>query len=98
MLGMAETLKTVIDEMTDGTDLKLVNLLFAENLNLIYKSLNTIIDEMENRWNIHLLLYDTVASRGVQSRNGWHSQCSWSVGIIDESHWYKTKIVWGGEL
>jgi hypothetical protein len=88
---MAETFKTVIDEMTDGTDLKLVNLLFAENLNLIYKSLNTIIDEMENRWNIHLLLYDTVASRGIQSRNGWHSQCSWSFGIIDESHWYKTK-------
>ena len=37
--GIAETFKTVIDEMSDGTDFKLINLLYAENANLTYKDL-----------------------------------------------------------
>jgi len=31
--GVAETFKSIIDEMTRGTDLKLVNLLLAKNAN-----------------------------------------------------------------
>jgi hypothetical protein len=42
--GVAETFKTVIDEMTHGTDFKLVNLLHAENANLTHEDLNTSID------------------------------------------------------
>jgi hypothetical protein len=49
MPGVAETFKTVIDEMTHGTDFKLVNLLLAENANLTHEDLNTSIDEPENR-------------------------------------------------
>jgi hypothetical protein len=48
MPGVAETFKTVIDEITLGTDLKLVNLLQAQNENLTHEDLNTSIDEPEN--------------------------------------------------
>ena len=59
MPGVAETFKTVIDEMTHGTDFKLVNLLHTENANLTHEDLNTTIHEPENRWTIHLVSYDT---------------------------------------
>ena len=55
MPGVAETFKTVIDEMTHGTDFELVNLLLAENANLTDEDLNTSIDEPVNRLNIHLV-------------------------------------------
>jgi len=48
MPGLAQTFKTVIDDMTHGTDFKLVNLLHAENANLTHKALNTSLDEPEN--------------------------------------------------
>jgi hypothetical protein len=48
MPGVAETFKTVIDEITLGTDLKLVNLLLAQYENLTHEDLNTSIDEPEN--------------------------------------------------
>jgi len=59
MPGVAETSKTVINEMTHGTKFKLVSLLHTENANLTHEDLNTSIDEPENRWNIHLVWYDT---------------------------------------
>jgi len=86
-----ETFKTVIDEMTDGTNFKLINLLLAKNANLTHEDLNTSIDEPENRWTIHLVLYDTLTSRAKPSSNGRLSHCSWSFGVFDESHRYKTK-------
>jgi hypothetical protein len=70
MPGVAETFKTVIHEMTHVTDFKLVNLLLAENANLAHEDLNTSIDEPENRWNIHLVLYDNLTSRAKPSSNG----------------------------
>jgi hypothetical protein len=91
MPGVVETFKTVIDEMTHGTDFKLLNLLHAENANLTHKDLNTSIDEPENRWNIHLVSYDSLTSRAKPSSNGRLSHCSWSFGIVDESHRYKTE-------
>jgi hypothetical protein len=91
MPGVAETFKTVIDEITHGTDFKLVNLLHAENPYLTHEDLNTSIEEPENRWNIHLVSYDTLISRAKPSSNGRLSHCSWSFGIVDESHRYKTK-------
>jgi hypothetical protein len=89
--GVAESFKTVIDEMTHGTDFKLVNLLHAENANLTHEDLNTSIDEPENQWNIHLVSYDTLTSRSKPSINGWLSHCAWSFWIFDESHRCKTK-------
>ena len=89
--GVAETFKTIIDEMTHGTELKLVNLLHTEYANLTHKDLNTGIDKPENQWNIHLVLYDTLISRAKPSSNGQLSYCAWSFGSFDESHWYKTK-------
>jgi len=91
MPGVAETFKTVIHKMTHGTDFKLVNLLHAENANLTQEDLNISIDKPEKRWNIHLASYDTVTSRVKPSSNGRLSHCSWSVGIFDEWHRYKTK-------
>jgi len=49
MPGVAETFRTVIDEMTHGTKFKLVNLLHAENANLTHEDLNPSIEEPENR-------------------------------------------------
>jgi len=91
MLGVAETVKTVIDEMTHGTEFTLVNLSHAENMNLTHEHLNTSIDELDNRWNINLVLYDTLTSRAKPSSSGQLSYCAWSFGIFDESHRYKTK-------
>jgi len=48
MPRVAETFKTVIDEMTHGTDFKLVNLLHAENGNLTHEDLKTSIDQPKN--------------------------------------------------
>jgi hypothetical protein len=42
---VAETCKTVIDMMTQGTEFKLFNLLHAEHANLTYEELNSSIDE-----------------------------------------------------
>jgi len=46
--GVAETFKTVIDEMTHGTNFKLINWLHAKNANLTHEDRNTSIDELEN--------------------------------------------------
>jgi hypothetical protein len=52
---VAETFKNVIEEITHGTNFKLVNLLHAENANLTHEDLNTSIDEPENQWNFHFV-------------------------------------------
>jgi SNF2 family DNA or RNA helicase len=91
MPRVAETFKTVIDKMTPGTDFKLVNLLHPKNAYHTYEDLNTSIDEPENRWNIHLVLYDMLTSSVKLSINGRLSHSSWSFGMYDESHRYKTK-------
>ena len=91
MPGVAETFKTVIDEKIRGTNFKLVHLLHAENVNLTNEHLNTSIDKPENRWNIHLVSYDTLSCRAKPSSSGWLSYCSGSCGIYDESPRYKTK-------
>jgi hypothetical protein len=91
MPRVAETFKTVIDEMTHETDFKLVNLLLAENANCTHQDLNASIDEPENRWNIHLVLHDTLTSIAKPSSNGRLSHCSWSFGIFDECHRYQKK-------
>jgi hypothetical protein len=98
MPRVAQTFKTGTDEMTLGTDFKLVNLLLANNANLTHEDLNTSIDTPENRWNIHLVSYDTLTSRAKPSSNGRLSHCSWSFGIFDESHRYKTKITLGWRI
>jgi hypothetical protein len=48
MPGVAVTFKSVIDEMTHRTDVKLGSLLQAENANLTHKDLNTWIEKPEN--------------------------------------------------
>jgi len=70
MLRVAETFKSVIDEMTHGANCKVVDLLHAENVNLTHENLNTSIDQPENRVNIHLVSYDTLTSRATPSSNG----------------------------
>jgi len=73
MPGVAETFKTVIDEMTHGTDFKLVNFLHPEYANLTPEDMNICIDEPENRRNIHPMSHDTLTSRAKPSSNGWLS-------------------------
>ena len=70
MPGVAETFKTVNDEMTHGNNFKVVNLLHPENVNHTHGDLNTSIDKPENPWNIHLMSYDTSTSRAKSSSNG----------------------------
>ena len=48
MPGVAEMFKTVIDDMTPGTNFKLLNILHTNNVNLTQKHLTTTIDEPEN--------------------------------------------------
>jgi hypothetical protein len=91
MPGVAETFKSVIDEMTYGSDFKLINLLQVENVNLTDEDLTTSFDQLESQWNIHIVLYDTLTSRAKPSRNGQLSHCSWSIGMFDRSYRYKTK-------
>jgi len=98
MHRVAEISKTVIDEMTHGTDFKLVNFLHAENANITHEDMNTSIDELKNRCNIHLVSYDTLTSRAKSSSNGQLSYCAWSFGIFDESHQYKTKSSVGWQI
>jgi hypothetical protein len=91
MPRVAETFKTVIDEMTHGTDFKLINLLYPENAYLTHDDLNNSIDEPENLWNIHLVCYNTLTSGAKPSSNGQLSHSSWSFRLFDESRQYKTK-------
>jgi len=98
MPGVAETFKTVINEMRHGTEFKLVNLLYAENANVTHEDLNTRIDKPEIRWNIHLVSYDTLTSRAKPSSNGQLSYYVWSFGIFDEFHRYKTKNSVGWQI
>ena len=84
--------------MTSGTNFKLINILHTENANLPHKDLNTSINEAENRWNIHLVSYDTITSRAKPSSNSQLSHHSWSCGIIDESPHYKTRHSVGWQI
>ena len=70
MAGVAEMFKSVINEMTYGTKFKLVNWLHTVNTNLTLEDQNTTIDEPANRWNFHLVSYDTLTSRAKPSING----------------------------
>jgi len=88
---VAQRFQSVFDEMTFVTDFKLINLLRAETANLTHEELDSSLDEPENRWNIHLLSYDTLRSRAKPSSNGQLSHCSWSFGIFAESHRNKMK-------
>ena len=51
----AEAFKSVIDQMTYGTDYQLVNMLDTENVNIRNEDLHTSIDELQNQWNIYLV-------------------------------------------
>ena len=91
MPRVADTSKTVIDKMICGTDLKLVNWFHPNNVNLTHEELNASIDEPENRWNLHLMSYDTFTSIAKSSSHSQLSYCVWHFGIFDESYRYKTK-------
>jgi hypothetical protein len=67
-------------------------------VNLTEEDLNTSLAEPENRWNIHLLSFETLTSRAKSSSNSQLSPCSWSFGIFDESHRCKTKNTVGWPL
>jgi len=59
MPRVAETFKSIIKEKTYSTNFKLVKLLHAENANITHSDRNSSIDVPENRWNIHVVSYDT---------------------------------------
>jgi hypothetical protein len=98
MSGVAEIFKTVINEMTHGTEFNLVNFLHTESANLAHEDLNPSIDKPANRWNIHLVSYDTLTSRAKLSSNGQSSYGEWSFGIFDHYHLYKTKNIVGRQM
>jgi len=98
MPEVADMFKTVIEWLTHGTDLKLINLLHTEYTNLTHEDLNSIIDESENRWNINLVLYNTWTSSAIPSSNGQLAYCAWNCRIFDKSHRYKTKNSVGWQI
>jgi len=98
MPRIAETFKSLLDEMTYGTNLKLVELLHPDNANLTNEDLNTSIEDPQNRRNIQLVLYHTLKSRAKQSGYSQLSYCEWSFGIFDESDWYKSENSVGWEI
>jgi hypothetical protein len=75
MPGVAVMFRSVIDEMTFVMDFTLINLMQAENANLTHEDLNSSLNKPENRWNIHLVSYDTLTSRAKPSSNGPLSHC-----------------------
>jgi len=87
MPGVAEMFKSDIDEMTYGSNFKLIDLLHMENANLPQEDLHSSIDKPENWWNDHLVLYDTLTLRAKPSINSQLFKWSWGFGIFDESHW-----------
>ena len=96
--GVAETFKSVIDQIKHGTNFKLVNLLDAENANLTNEYLNTSIEEPENCLNSHFVSYDTLTSRGKPSGNGYLSYCRWSLGFFNAFHRCRTKHSVGWQI
>jgi len=98
MRGVAEIVKTVIDEMIHGIDFELVNLLHTKCANLTHGNLNTSIEEPENWWNMPLVWYDILTSRAKPSNNDQLSCCAWRFVIFDESHQYKTKNSVGRQI
>jgi len=69
MPRVAETFKGTMDKIIYGTNFPLVNLLDIDNENLTHGTLNSSIDELEYRRNIHLVLYDIVILRATPSSN-----------------------------
>jgi hypothetical protein len=98
MPRVAEMFKTVIDGFTHGTDMKLINLLHDEYINHTHDNLNTSNDEVENQWNIYLVLYDTLISRPTPSSIGQLAYCVCNCEIFDEFHQYKTKNIVGWQI
>jgi len=98
MPGVADTFKSVIEEMTYGTNFKVLYLLHMENVNLTHEDLNSSIDEPEIWLNIHLVSYDTISSGAKPLSNSQLSYCSWTCGIFDKSHQYKTKNSVGWQI
>ena len=96
--GVAETIKSVIYEMTHGTDFKLINIVHAENVNLTHEDLYTSTDAPENPWNVHIVSYETSTCGGKRASNGQLSNCSWSFEIFDENHRCKTKNTVGWQI
>jgi len=84
MAGVGDTFKSVIDQMTNGTDLKLGNLLDGEDTNLTHNDLTTCIDKVENRWNIRLVSYDMWTLRVKPSSDCQLPYSSSSFGIFDK--------------
>jgi len=90
MPAVMVTSKSIIDRIIYRTTIKIPNLLHAENCIPTQKNLYASIDDLEKRWNIHLVSYDTYTRSVTTSCNGQLSFCSWSFTIVDEFHWFNT--------
>jgi hypothetical protein len=95
MPGVAETFKTVMDQMTLGKDFKLSNLFLTENAYLILENPNTGMDDQENQWNTHNVLYDTPTSLAKPRIDSQLTQSGLSFVIFANSHRYNTKYCMG---
>jgi len=72
MPRVAETLKSVIDEMRYGTNSKLFTIVHTDDANITHDVLNT---DIEQNWNIHRMLCDTITSRAKPLSKGQLSHC-----------------------
>lgn len=98
MPAVTERFISVINKMTYGTNLKLMNILPAECVNFSHRGLNTGIKQSRNRWNIHLAFYVTLTSRAKLSSHSQLTNCEWSFEILMSLIGRGQKTVWVGKL
>jgi hypothetical protein len=95
---VAEMIKTFIDEMTHGTDFKLINLLYAENAYLTHKDLNTSSDEPKNGWTIHCVSFDTLTSTVIHQATANTPTLLRALGLLITLIGIRLRIVWASKL
>ena len=75
-----------------GTHFTIRDFSAEDGAEISHTHLNFLIKFSERRWDIHVATYNALMERGQRNRSGTPRQltnCTWSWGIIDESHRYK---------
>jgi len=75
--------------MTYGIEVKYFHFLHIDYIDLTLGDLNTDVDELKIRWNVHHVFYDTWISGVNPSSNSLPWYGAWRSGIFDQFHQYK---------
>ncbi|KAF8520710.1 hypothetical protein BDD12DRAFT_811081 [Trichophaea hybrida] len=89
LAGICETFESDINDMSHNTHFTIIDLLDPNHYNLSNKDLNTSADELEHRWNINLISYDTLTARTKPNGQWQLTKRAWSFTTFEESHRYQ---------